>query len=159
MKFLYSLLVSILALSVHANPYRLCCCTHIDNCGHQVCDGSVTQRIVEASGGRFIRAKKSWDKAQGAPVGGAYNWMYADDKLDDGFLGEHELKILCRRQRRYRKCFDPNENYKNDGPRKKGGKKGGFWSGNKLVRDVMRKRPKKGKKEEEEEDTWPVCPI
>ncbi|KAE9985600.1 hypothetical protein EG327_004644, partial [Venturia inaequalis] len=50
----------------------------------------------------YVRSTKSWEKNTGAPIGGLKNWMYSDDRVDDGYL----FALSSR-------CFN-HKDYKND---------------------------------------------
>ncbi|KAE9989178.1 hypothetical protein EG328_000110, partial [Venturia inaequalis] len=117
MKLLYSLFVSLLAASVSARKHRLCCCAGFNACNQFVCDDYSTQSIVNAGGGRYVRSTKSWDKDQGAPIGGLMNWMYAEtrDHGDDTLLGGDEISDLCNKFRMSSRCFNPRARYWNEG--------------------------------------------
>lgn len=115
MKLSYTLLLSILTLAVSADKHRLCCCAGFDHCGYFVCDGSATQRVVDGNGGRLVRSNKSFDRLQGAPIGGPFNWMYANNAAngDDDWLGGEEVSTMCERENRSSRCFTPNVDYRN----------------------------------------------
>ncbi|QDS67888.1 hypothetical protein FKW77_008133 [Venturia effusa] len=102
MKFFSTLAFLIAIVSVSAKKHRFCCCRNATSC-----DSKSTQKIVDATGGRWEIINYSWN-GEGCPFKGYNNWAHANVKPDDGTIGGDEMQKACKPYGKASICFTPH---------------------------------------------------